>query len=117
MARQNGVNRALGRRADRWEPPDQPLPNLRGSPVWPRLLDLQDQLLHLKRELVGLPIGPATSVGKGFQPTFPVPIDNLMSRDPGYPKLPTQGGDLLAVQEPGHEPELLVHLVTTIGKA
>jgi hypothetical protein len=75
----------------------------------PRLLDLQDQLLYLKWELVGLPTGSATSVGKGFQPAFP--IDDPMSRDPRYPELPAQGGDLLPVQEPGHEPELLVHLL------
>jgi hypothetical protein len=39
-----------------------------------------------------------------------------MPGDPGYSKLPTQGGDLLAIQEPGHELELLVHLATLLPR-
>ena len=39
-----------------------------------------------------------------------------MPGDSGYPELPTQDGDLLAVQEPRHKPELLVHLLTLLPR-
>src|SRR5208283_4341928 len=68
------------------------------------------------RQANRLPIRSATSVGERFHPTFPVPIDDLMASDPRYPELPTQGCDLLPVKIPGHEPQLLVHLLTLLPR-
>ena len=47
------VDRAIGRGVDIRIKPPEPLTNLRGSPVWLLLFQLNDELLDLKRKLVG----------------------------------------------------------------
>jgi hypothetical protein len=48
--------------------PPELLADLRCAPAGPLALELHDQLLDLKGQLVGLPIGPAAAIGQSFEP-------------------------------------------------
>src|SRR5882757_1048239 len=98
VACQHRVDRTLGRRSHRWALPDQPFPDLRSAPVRPFLLDLNNQLLDLEWELVGLPIGPSTSIRESFHAALSIPVNDLVSRNTGNAKLPAQRRYLLAIE-------------------
>ena len=48
--------------------PPELLADLRGAPAGSLPLELNDQRLDLKGQLVGLPIRPAAAIGQSFQP-------------------------------------------------
>src|SRR5438045_2076225 len=68
MAIEHRVHGADGRGRDLAMPPPELLADLRGAPAGSLALELNDQRLDLKGQLVGLPIRPAAAIGESFEP-------------------------------------------------
>src|SRR5215467_4907044 len=106
---QHRVDGTFGRNLDVGEPAHQALADLTSTPTGVLVFDVQDVVLHLKRELVGIAIGTTTAVGQGFQPTFLVSIDDLISGFAGDPELPAQLRHGLASESARHEFKSFIH--------
>src|SRR5215469_5241979 len=76
------------------------------------LLELQDRLLDLERQLPGMPVGPSGAISEPLDPAVLVTAEDLVAGLAGDLELPTQPGHLLPVQQTGHKPQALVHRVT-----
>src|SRR6266478_5648804 len=72
---------------DTGEPADQALSDLTSTPGGVLALHVQDIVLHLKRKLVGIPIGTPASVGQPLNVTFLIAIEDLITRLAGDLKL------------------------------
>src|ERR1700681_4747151 len=87
VAIQHRMNGAFGRYRDTGEPADQALADLTSSPGGVLALHVQDKVLHLKRKLVGIPIGTPAPVGQPFDPGILVTIKDLVACLAGDPEL------------------------------
>src|SRR5512143_3148047 len=92
----------------------QPLPDLRRTPGWILPLQSNDQLPDRLRELVRTPLRATTAVRQPLQPTPFVAVVDLVAGLAGNPEFGAERRHLLAVEQPGHEPEALVHDVTLL---
>src|ERR1043165_1610640 len=64
------MDRALGRNGNSGEPADQALADFASTPAGVLLLDVQNEVFRLKRQLVGIAVGSPTSVGEPLNPSF-----------------------------------------------
>jgi len=76
---------AFGGNGDPRESADEALANLAGTPARVLTLHVQDVVLHLKRKLVGMAVGPSAPVRQALHPTFLVAIEDLVARLAGDP--------------------------------
>src|SRR6185312_5328946 len=109
---QDGVHGADGRTVHLGVLPAQPLANLGSTPAGVLLLELHDELLDLEGQLSGMTVRPAGAIRQAIQPAVLVAIEDLVSGLAGDIELPAQHRHLLPVQQSGHKPKALVHLVT-----
>ena len=116
MAIEHRVHRADRRQLDVAMQPPQLLADLRGAPARPFALQLHDQLLDLERQLIGLPVRPAAAIGQAVQPAVLVALEDLVAGLARDIELPAQRRHLLAVEQPGHEPETFIHLGTLLPR-
>jgi hypothetical protein len=59
-----------------------------GAPQLGRPLELNDQPLDLKRQLVRMPVGPPTAIGQSFEPAILIALEDLvagLARDIVFP--------------------------------
>ena len=90
MAIQHRMDGALGGDFDVGESADQALSDLTGTPAGVLTLHVQDKVLHLKRQLIGIPIGAAAPVGQPLNSTFLVAIEDFVAGLKGDTKLPAK---------------------------
>src|ERR1700690_2708007 len=87
---------ALGRNLDVGEPADQALADFPSAPAGVLPLHVQDEVLHLKRQLIGIAIGTTASVGQSFDPAILVSIKDLVAGLAGDSELPAKFRQWLA---------------------
>src|SRR6202041_212974 len=97
---QDRMDGALGRNLDVGEPADQALSDFPSAPAGVLPLHVQDEVLHLKRQLIGIAIGTTASAGQAFAPAILVASKNLVAGLAGDSELPAKFGQWLA-GEPG----------------
>jgi hypothetical protein len=78
---------AFGRDLDIGESADQALSDLTGAPAGVLALNVEDVVLHLKRELMGIAIGAPAPVGQTLNPALLVAIEELVPSFAGDPEL------------------------------
>jgi len=81
---------AFGGNLDTGKSADQALSNLTGTPGGVLALHVQDKVLHLKGQLVGLPKGTSAPIGQSLYPAFLVAIEDLVAGFAGDSELPAQ---------------------------
>jgi hypothetical protein len=69
------------------ESADQAIANFASTPGGVLTLHVQNEVLYLKRKLVGVPIGTPASVGEPLNTTFLITIEDLVTGLTGNPKL------------------------------
>ncbi len=74
------------------------LADLDGSPVRVFFFEVHDQLLDLHRQLVGMPVGPAGSIGQTIDATVLVAVIDLVAGLACNAKLTGQPGHFLAIE-------------------
>jgi len=79
---------ALRRDGNTGESAQQALANLTSTPAGVLALHVEDEVLHLKRKLVGVAIRAPASVGEPLNAAFLVAIEDLVASLAGNPKLP-----------------------------
>ena len=104
---------ANGGRLDLTMQAPQLLADLRCTPAGMLTLELDDQLLDLEGQLVGLPVGPTTAIGQPFEAAV-VALEDLVAGLARDIELAAQRRHLLPVQQPGHKPQPFVHLATLL---
>ena len=75
---------------DPGEPATEALSDLAGAPTGVLALDVQDIVLDLKGQLMGISNGTPAPVGQPLHPAFLVTIEYLVTRLAGDPELPAQ---------------------------
>jgi hypothetical protein len=53
-------------------------------------LHVQNIVFHLKRKLVGVPIGATTAIGQPLHPALLIAIEDFIARLAGDPELPAK---------------------------
>jgi hypothetical protein len=66
---------------------DQALSDHTSAPAGVLALDVEDVVLHLKRELMGIPIGTPAPIGQTLNPALLVAIKELVPSFAGDPEL------------------------------
>jgi hypothetical protein len=110
------MNGADGRSVDIGILSGQPLHDLGRSPARLLLLQVDNQGLDLKRQLVGMPIRPAAAVGQTLKAAVIVTPQDLVAGLARDAELPAQPGHLVAVQQPRHKLQPFIHLVTLLPR-
>src|ERR1700685_635678 len=95
---------ALGGNLDARESPDQALADFPSSPAGMLPLHVQDKVLHLKRQLIGIPIGTTASVSQPFDPAILVAIKDLVAGLAGDAELPAKFRQWLPRHAGSHAP-------------
>ena len=114
MPVEDGVDGADGGTGQCRIPAPEALADLRRSPARILLLELDDQLLDLHRELVGVPVGPPAAVGQPVQAAVLVASVYFVAGLAGNAELPAEAGHLLAVEQAGNKPETFLHDATLL---
>src|SRR5215471_4298568 len=117
VAIEHGMDGAFGRNGDAGEPADQTLADLPRTPTGVLMLHVQDVVLHLEGELIGVAIGTSAPVGQPLHPTFLVAIKDLVAGLAGDPELPAQLRHGLASYVASHKLKPFVHYRTTPSTA
>src|SRR5262249_862750 len=94
----------------------QPFADLGRTPTWPLTLELNDQLLDLEGQPIGVPVRSAAAVGESVEPPVLVALEDLVAGLARDIEVATDGGHLLAVEQAGDEPEPLIHLGTLLPR-
>src|SRR5487761_249837 len=95
VAIEHGMDGALGGNGNARESADQALANFASTPGGVLTLHVQNEVLYLKRKLVGVAIRTPASVGEPLNTAFLITIEDLVTGLTGNPKLS---------QEPPHRP-------------
>jgi hypothetical protein len=90
MAIQHRVDGALGRNFDSGESADQALSDLAGTPAGMLALHVENEILHLKRQLMRVAVWTTASIGKPLNAAFLVTIEDLVAGLAGDAELPAQ---------------------------
>ncbi len=90
VAIQHCMDGAFDGDLDLGKPQDQTLSDLPGAPAGVLTLNVQNILLHLEGELMGIPIGRSASVGQPLNAAFLVVIEDLVTGLAGDPKFPAE---------------------------
>src|SRR6202451_4472141 len=104
VAIQDRMDGALGRNLDVGEPADQALSDFPSAPAGVLPLHVQDEVLHLKRQLIGIAIGTTASVGQSFDPAILVAIKDLVAGLAGDAELPGKFRQWLPRHAGSHAP-------------
>ena len=116
MTVEHGVHRARGRGVDVGVEPAELLANLRSAPTRLLLFERDDELLDLKGQPIGVPIGPPRAVGEPLEPHILVALKDLVAGLARDPERPAQRGHFLALKQPGDESNAFIHLVTLLPR-
>ncbi len=92
------------------------LADLRRAPARSLPLELHDQRLDLKGQLVRLPVGPAATIGQPFEPAILIALEDLVAGLARDIELAAQGRHLLAVEQSRYESQPFIHLVTLLPR-
>jgi hypothetical protein len=92
------------------------LADLRGSPAGVLLFQLNDEVLDLKSQSVGLAVRTSRAIRQPFQSAILVPIEDFMACFAGNIEFPAQHRHFLPFQQPGHESESFVHFGTLLPR-
>src|SRR5215469_5458128 len=87
VAIEHGMDGAFGRNGDAGEPADQTLADLPRTPTGVLMLHVQDVVLHLEGELIGVAKGTSAPVAQPLHPTILVAIKDLVAGLAGDPEL------------------------------
>src|ERR1700678_4342474 len=107
---------ALGRNLDVRESPDQALADFPSAPAGVLPLHVQDEVLHLKRQLIGIAIGTTASVGQSFDPAILGAIKDLVAGLAGDAELAAKFRQCLAGCPASHELQSLIHHRTLLPR-
>lgn len=81
----------------------QPFLDLRSTPARLVLLEADDQRLDLHRQLIGVAVGPARSVGQALDPRAVVSIEDLVAGLARHAEIAADARHLLPIEQPGDE--------------
>jgi len=109
---QDGMYSADGRHGQISMATSELLTDLRRTPTGIFLFELDDALLDLEREAIGIPRGPSGAIVQPLQAAVFIARENLVAGFSGDIELATQGRHLLPIQQSGHETHSLIHLAT-----
>jgi hypothetical protein len=90
MAIEHGMDGAFGGEFDVREAAQQPLADLASAPAGMLILHVQDIVLHLKRELVGVAIRTTAAIGESLHPALLIAIEDLVAGFARNPEFPAQ---------------------------
>src|SRR5215469_5338969 len=99
----------FGRDFDTGEPAHQALADFASSPAGMLALHVEDVVLYLKRQVIGIAIGAAAAIGQPFHPALLVAIENFIAGFAGNPELPAKFRHGLAGKPPSHELKPFLH--------
>jgi hypothetical protein len=114
---QDRVHCADGGQSDLAMPTFDLLADLRSSPGGVFLLELNDEVLNLKRQSVGLSVRTSRTIGQSFQSTILIPIEDCMACLAGDIEFPAQHRHLLAFQQSRYKLQSFVHFGTLLRTA
>src|SRR5215467_3231073 len=90
MAIEHRRDRAFGRNGDIREPAQQAFPDLTSTPAGVLTFHIQDVVLYLEGELMGIAIGASAPIGQPVNPALLVAIKDLVTGLARDPKLPAE---------------------------
>src|SRR6202047_3902556 len=96
MTIEHGMDGTFGGDGDVGESAKEALANLAGAPAGMLTLHVQNIVFHLEGKLVGIAIGTSASIGKSFQHTLLVAIEDFVAGLTGDTKLPAKISHRLA---------------------
>jgi len=103
------MNGAFGGKWNVGEAAQQPLADFPSTPTGMLTLHVQDVVLHLKRQLIGIAIGTSATVGEPVNAAFLIAIEDLVTGLTRDPELSAQVRHRLARQPACHELNSLIH--------
>src|SRR5690349_7805329 len=107
---QDGVDGALGRDTNiAGQAPHQELPNLARAPVRLYLLERDDLVFDLWRQLVGVAHWAPRPISQRFKALILIAGEDLVTGLARNAEFPADLRHRFAVQQPGHEPQTLIH--------
>ena len=113
---EHGVHHADRRGLDVVVQPAQFLANLGRTPARVLTPESHDERFHLHRQLIGMPVGASAAVGQPDDATVLVALVDLVAGLARDIEFPAEHRHFLAAQQPGHEPEPLIHLGTLLPR-
>jgi hypothetical protein len=96
VAIQHSMNRALGRNRDARESAAQAFANFASTPARVLVFHVQNIILHLEGKLIGVAIGPTTSIGQTLNIALLIAIKDLIASLARDPELAAKLGQRLA---------------------
>ena len=81
---------ALGWNFDPGESADQALANLSCTPGGVLAFHVQDEVLYLERQLVGIVVGTPAPISEALNAAFLIAVEDLVAGLTGNPKLPAK---------------------------
>src|SRR6266404_6929280 len=79
VAIEHGMNGAFGGDGNTGEPADQALTNFAGTPAGMLALHVENEILYLKRKLVGVAIRASTPIGQALNAALLITIEDLVA--------------------------------------
>jgi len=109
MAIEHGMDGAFGGKWDVGEAAQQSLADFPSAPTGMLTLHIQDVVLHLKGQLIGIAIGASASVGEPVNAAFLIAIEDLVAGLARDPELSAQIPHGLARESASYELNSLIH--------
>ncbi len=94
--------------------PSELLADLGRTPVRVLLLETNNQLLDLHRQLASLAVGSAATVGQAIDATIFITIEDLVAGLAGNAELTAQTSHLLAIKQSGDKSETFFHNIALL---
>src|ERR1700757_2005611 len=116
VAIEHCMDGAFGGELDTGESPRQALSDLASTPAGMLVLDVENVVLHLKRESIGIPIRTPAPVSQPLNSTFLVAIEDLIPRLTGDSEFPAEFRHRLAGQSTRHKLKPFVHHRTLLPR-
>src|SRR6516165_2827122 len=116
MTIQHRMDGAFGGDLDTGKSPRQALFDLARAPAGMLALDVEDVVLHLKGELMGIPIRTSAPVGQPLHAAFLVAIEDLVPGLTRDSELPAQLRHRLPSESPTNELKPFVHHRTLLPR-
>src|SRR5215469_9504005 len=113
---QHRMDGALGGNLDAGESAQQALADFTSTPAGMLVLDVENVVLHLKGELMGIAIGATAPIRQPLDPTFVITIEYLIPGFAGDPELPAQFRHGLTGQPASHKFKPFVHHRTLLPR-
>ena len=116
MAVEHGMHGADRGRLHIAMQPSELVADLGSAPARSLALEGYDQLLDRERQLVGMPVRPATAINQSVQSAVLVPLEDLVAGLARDSELAAQDCHFLAVEQSRYESETSIHLVTLLPR-